>query len=96
MDIYSKILQPVITEKSTIKQEQGQYTFYISSEATKIDIQKAFTTMFGVKPEKVRIINEPKKIRMIGRSKFMTKRHRRKKAVVYTKNKKIDINKFKI
>jgi large subunit ribosomal protein L23 len=96
MDIYSTIIKPVVTEKSTIMQERGQYTFYINPSATKIEIEKAFKLMFGEKPTKIRVINEPKKIRLIGRNKVMTKRNCRKKAIIYAKSKKkIDINKFK-
>ena len=96
MDLLSVIIQPAINEKSTINQEKGQYSFFVRNKATKIDIKNAFKLMFGVKPDKVRVINEPKKIRLIGRNKFTTKRHARKKAIVFVKGKKLDINKFKI
>lgn len=97
MDILTTIMQPVLTEKSTVKQEKGQYTFYVRKEATKIDVENAFKLMFGEKPGKIRIINLPKKTRLIGRGRKMTKRGNIKKAIVFTKKgKKIDINKFKI
>ncbi len=50
------ILKPVVTEKSSMEQALGKYTFEVSKKATKIDIKKAVEKLFKVKVKEVRTI----------------------------------------
>jgi len=51
------ILEPVITEKSTLaSQEQNKYTFKVPLSANKIEIKKAVEELFNVKVLKVHTI----------------------------------------
>lgn len=50
---YDIIRYPVITEKSTEMQQQGQYCFIVSNEATKPQIKQAVEQVFGVKVKSV-------------------------------------------
>ena len=46
---YDTILRPVITEKSTIANENGQVTFAVAINATKPQIKAAVEMLFNVK-----------------------------------------------
>ena len=48
MNIHHVLLKPTITEKSTILQESGKYTFHVASKANKIEIRQAVEQSFGV------------------------------------------------
>jgi large subunit ribosomal protein L23 len=96
MDIYSTIIRPLTTEKSSAQQANGQYLFQVNRAATKIDVKHAVKAIYGVDADKVRIIIAPSKKRMISRGKEWTKRPVMKKALVTMKDKKtIDPNKIK-
>ena len=47
------ILKPVVTEKSSLLQDQGKYTFEVDPRANKTEIKNAIQDIFGVKVEKV-------------------------------------------
>ncbi len=51
------IIRPIITEKSSIAQSEGKYTFEVNKKATKIDIRNAVEKLFEVKVIDVRTIN---------------------------------------
>jgi large subunit ribosomal protein L23 len=48
MNIHHVLLKPTITEKSTILQESGKYTFHVAPKANKIEIRQAVEKSFGV------------------------------------------------
>ena len=48
MDIHRVLLKPTITEKSTIQQESGKYTFEIALKANKVEVKEAVEKSFGV------------------------------------------------
>ncbi len=48
MNIHHVLLKPTITEKSTILQESGKYTFHVAPKANKIEIRQAVEQSFGV------------------------------------------------
>jgi large subunit ribosomal protein L23 len=90
------IIRPVVTEKSTVLQEQGKYEFVVLREADKITIKKAFEELYGVKPIKITTRLMPKKTRMIRRGKEWAKRPVAKRAIIsIEKGKTIDPNKIK-
>jgi len=95
MKNYHTIIQPVTTEKSSLAQSRGQYTFLVSKAATKVDVKNAVKEIFGAEVKSVKIMITPKKERLIGRGRIWTKRPVAKKAIVTLKEgKTIDPNKI--
>ena len=48
MNIYQILVKPTITEKSTILQESGKYTFQVAPKANKIEVKEAVEKSFDV------------------------------------------------
>ena len=48
MNINQVLVKPTITEKSTILQESGKYTFHVSPRANKVEIKSAVEKGFNV------------------------------------------------
>lgn len=64
MNISEVLLRPTITEKSTLLQEEGQYTFEVAPKANKTLVKQAVEQHFGVKVVAVNItINRGKRKR---------------------------------
>lgn len=83
MRVEDVILAPVVTEKAVRAQEEGIYSFYIHEDATKIDVQIAISSLWGRSDVlSVKIVKLPKKVRLVGRGKVMTKRQAQRKAYV--------------
>ena len=74
------IISPVITEKSTILQESGKYTFKVSNNADKSSVKKAIEEIFEVKVLAVNIIVKKGKPKTFGRNRIITPSY--KKAIV--------------
>jgi large subunit ribosomal protein L23 len=54
MQLYNVIIKPILSEKSTDMRElHNKYAFEVAKEATKEEIAKAVTLMWGAKVEKV-------------------------------------------
>lgn len=51
------IIRPIVTEKSSVAQNEGKYTFEVNRKATKIDVKKAVEKLFEVKVKKISIVN---------------------------------------
>ena len=80
-DLHRVITSPLITEKGTLVNEQGnQFVFKVRPEANKVEIRHAVETLFKVKVEKVRTINYLGKNRRVGKT--VGQRPRWKKAYV--------------
>jgi large subunit ribosomal protein L23 len=80
-DLHRVITSPLITEKGTLVNEQGnQFVFKVRPEANKVEIRHAVETLFKVKVEKVRTINYMGKNRRVGKT--VGQRPRWKKAYV--------------
>lgn len=63
------INSPLITEKGTLVNEQGnQVLFKVRPEANKVEIKRAVEAFFKVKVDKVRTINYLGKTKRVGRS----------------------------
>lgn len=77
------LIRPIITEKATLYEGQGVYTFEIEPSANKISVKKAVREVYNVEPGKVRIIRTRGKQVRYGRTTGRTKS--RKKAMVYLK-----------
>ena len=55
-EAYDKILRPIITEKATMANENGQVTFAVAIDATKPEIKAAVEMLFNVKVKAVNTI----------------------------------------
>ncbi len=78
------ILQPVITEKSSLmKEKSGAMVFRVARRANKVEIKKAIERIFKVKVAAVRTENVHGKFKRVGR--FIGQRPDWKKAYVTLK-----------
>lgn len=82
--IYDVLRRPLITEKSNYQLNKlNQYTFEISSNATKAMVKEAVETIFDVTVERVNIIRTPAKRSVRARSRrLMVRKAGIKKAIV--------------
>ena len=48
MNIHQVLIRPTITEKSTLLQESGKYTFQVALKANKVEVKEAVEKNFGV------------------------------------------------
>ncbi len=62
------VLRPIITERSMRDMEENKYTFMVDKSANKIEIKKAVEELFGVRVEKVNVVNYMGKMRRMGRN----------------------------
>lgn len=57
--LHDLIRKPIITEKSTnLTEVSNKYVFEVSAEANKSNVKKAVEFVFGVKVQKVNVINQ--------------------------------------
>jgi large subunit ribosomal protein L23 len=80
MNSYDILRRPVITEKSTMLGELGQYVFEVARDANKIQIKQAVEEIFKVNVVSVNTINVPGKERRMGKTKGFSSP--KKKAIV--------------
>ena len=80
MHIYEVLRRPIITEKSSLLQEQGRYVFEVLTTANKAQVQEAVEKAFEVKVRSVNIMNVRGKRKRFGR--HLTTRPSWKKAIV--------------
>jgi len=67
-DLFQVLASPLITEKGTLLQEDGnQILFRVPSKANKAEIREAVERLFDVKVTKVRTLNYLGKTRRVGR-----------------------------
>ena len=78
---YLEIIKaPVITEKSMIAAQNGEYIFKVDHRCNKIEIKNAIEKIFNVKVTDIRTINVRGKKRRFGRYTGLTNKY--KKAIV--------------
>jgi large subunit ribosomal protein L23 len=82
-NISSVLLRPRVTEKASVLAEKNTYVFEINPRANKQDVAAAVTYAYKVTPQKVRIVNLPRK-RVFSRGK-LGMQSGVKKAFVYLK-----------
>ena len=82
-DLESVLLRPHVTEKAAILAESNVYVFQIDPRAGKRDVRAAISSIYGVVPAKISIVNLPSK-NVISRGKRGVKSGK-KKAMVYLK-----------
>lgn len=74
------IKRPIITENTMNLVGQRKYTFEVDVKANKTEVNDAVEKIFGVKVEKVNIMNYKGKFKRVGRYSGYT--NRRRKAIV--------------
>ncbi|NNV07015.1 50S ribosomal protein L23 [Geobacillus sp. C56-T2] len=74
------IKRPIITENTMDLIGQKKYTFEVDVKANKTEVKEAVEKIFGVKVEKVNIMNYKGKFKRVGRYSGYT--NRRRKAIV--------------
>jgi large subunit ribosomal protein L23 len=84
------LVRPHITEKAALLAEKGTYVFEVSASTNKIEIAKAVSTLYGVTPVRVNIINLPR-TNVVVRGKSGTKSGVRKALVTLAKGDKIEL-----
>lgn len=68
MNLHDVIQRPIVTEKSSIAREEANIaTFRVDPDATKHEIRRAVETLFEVKVEAVRTMNQAGKKRRVGK-----------------------------
>lgn len=78
---YLEIIKaPLITEKSSMEQQNGVYTFICSPKATKTEIKEAIEKIFKVKVVEIQTLNVKVKTKRVGRYSGLS--NRAKKAMV--------------
>jgi len=66
--LYQVIKRPLVTEKASSNLALGKYTFEITKDATKVDVQKAIELLFpGRKVTSVRTVYMPSKEKRRGK-----------------------------
>ena len=87
---YNILVKPLVTEKATDLSMYNQYVFAVAVSANKVEVKNAIENIYGVRPQRVRIINMLGKKVRYGRAKGKTRGW--KKAVVTLKQgDKIDV-----
>ncbi|MEH6941132.1 50S ribosomal protein L23 [Bacillus sp. JJ722] len=80
MDARDIIKRPVITERSSEIMADKKYTFEVDVKANKTQVKDAVQEIFGVKVEKVNVMNYKGKYKRMGKHAGYT--NKRRKAVV--------------
>ena len=56
-EAYRVLIRPVLTEKSTLLAQKGQYTFEVLGGVNKVQVRKAVQEIFSVQVRSVNIMN---------------------------------------
>lgn len=80
MNLTDVLKAPVVTEKSTLLQEQGKYVFKVALKASKGDIKRAVEAAFDVEVKSVNTLRTHGKVKTYGRNR--TKQPDTKKAII--------------
>ncbi len=64
---YRVLVRPVVSEKAAGAEASGVYTFVVDKDAGKTQISRAVEQVYGVAPQKVRIVNMQGKTVRFGR-----------------------------
>jgi large subunit ribosomal protein L23 len=83
-DPHDIIIRPLITEKTMSLKEENKYVFEVAKNANKTEIKNALEAIFGVKVEKVNVLNMLGKQKRVGA--HVGRRSSWKKAIVKLKD----------
>ncbi|QHX36180.1 50S ribosomal protein L23 [Spiroplasma sp. TIUS-1] len=84
MHLTEVIKKPLLTEKTYASRANNEYAFIVDKKANKVQIKKAFETIFNVKVEEVRTMNYDGKAKRMG--KFEGTKASYKKAIIKLKD----------
>ena len=91
LNIYDKILSPVVTEKSTNMSEFNKVTFKVPLSSNKKSLKKSIEKLFKVNVTKVNIVNKKARIK-VSRGKKIKKKGYKKAIVTLKKGQNIDLS----
>lgn len=91
INIYDKILSPIVTEKSTNLSEQNKVTFKVPVNSSKESLKKAVEKIFKVNVIKINVINK-KTRQKISRGRKVTKKGYKKAIITLKKGQSIDLS----
>lgn len=91
---YKVLIEPWITEATTLATELNKYVFKVEKKSSKLQIRKAIEGLYKVKVLNVRTITIPSKIRIRGRVKGV-KAGFKKAIITLKKGDSIDLFKTK-
>ena len=74
------IIRPIVTEKSMKQGEENKVSFEVAKGTNKTAVALAIKEIYGIKPEKVNIVNVHPKTKRMGR--YVGKTNAVRKAVV--------------
>ena len=94
MEARDILKRPVITERSSEVMAEKKYTFEVDTRANKTQVKHAVQEIFGVKVEKVNIMNYKGKFKRMGKHAGYT--NKRRKAIVKLTPESKDIELFEI
>ena len=66
LELQQVLVKPLITEKSTLLQEEGKYVFHIAPRANKVQVREAVERSFGVVVVDVNICRVRGKLKRYG------------------------------
>ena len=90
LNIYDKIISPLITEKSTNMSDQNKIIFKVPSGANKINLKKNIERIFKVNVTKINIINKKTRFK-ITRGRKIKKSGFKKAIITLKKGQNIDL-----
>tara|TARA_B100000963_G_C22514266_1_gene619882 strand:+ start:756 stop:1052 length:297 start_codon:yes stop_codon:yes gene_type:complete len=90
LNLYDKILSPVVTEKSTNLSEQNKVVFEVPRTANKKSLKKSVEKIFKVNVTKINIINKKTLIKTT-RGKKVKKKGFKKAIITLKKGQSIDL-----
>ncbi len=77
------LIKPIVSERSMDLLEQNKYSFYVNTDANKIEIKNAVQELFKVTVTGVNTMNVKGKMKRVG--KYLGRTAGRKKAIVTLK-----------
>ena len=90
LDLYDKILFPVVTEKSTNLSEQNKVIFKVPFSSDKKSLKKNVEKIFKVNVTKINIINKKTRVKSV-RGKIVSKKGYKKAIITLKKGQSIDL-----
>mgnify|MGYP003823987269 CR=1 FL=1 len=89
------IIKPIITEKTSLQNSIGKYSFEVKKSARKATIRKEFEALYGIKASDIKTQITTEKVRSFGRKGVLVKRESTKRALISVEKGKT-IDQFKI
>jgi len=66
MHLLDVLVRPLVTEKSTLLQEEDKYVFQVTRKANKVQVREAVEDVYGVKVRSVNITMNRGKVKRYG------------------------------